>query len=187
MDILQPSDPENPSSRARASYIRRKVKAGSAKPEEIAWLGEFEQKKEPGSRGASAHRRVTFTEEESAATGEGDATVAQVAAAAAMVREEGRREDSLADKGMQAFERANIWLEKLLAFAFQRMQVLEDSHLEMWSKHRDSRIREVDAEIELNKALAEQDGKPDAITELATQLGPVLIAQLGGGKAPKAR
>jgi hypothetical protein len=184
MDILQPNDPENPSSRARASYIRKKVKAGTAKPEEIAWLGEFEGKKSEGSRGASAHRKVTFTEEESAAMGEGDATVAQVAAAAAMVREEGRREDSLADKGMAAFERANAWLEKLVGFAMARMQVLEDAHLEMWAKHRDSRIREVDAEIELMKAEAanEADDKPDQITAMAQELLPELLKQMKSRK-----
>jgi len=175
MDILQPSDPENPSARTRASYIRKKVKAGTAKPEEIAWLGEFEQKKSAGARGASASRRVSYTEEEHAAVGEGDATVAQVAAASAMVREEGRREDSLADRGIKALERAFDRQEKLVDFMMSRMKVLEDSHLEMWAAHRDSRLREVDAEIALIKKESEEDDKPDQISEMVAEILPEVI------------
>ena len=188
MDILEPGDPENPSHRAKASMIRRKVKSNTATPEQIEWLGEFEKMKQPGSRGASAHRRVTFTEEESAAVGEGEASVAQVAAHAAMVREEGRREDNLADRGIRAMERAFARQEALVDFMMARMKLLEDVHLAMWDQNRDLRIRQADAEIEMMKRDAEEESKGDGINEMVAQLMPLIMKRIGaqqGGKPTK--
>jgi hypothetical protein len=184
MDVLQPGDPDNPVSRNQASYIRRKLRRGTATPEETAWLADFESLKSRGSRGASAHRKVTstYTEEEAARVGEGDSIVAQAAAQGAMVREEGRREDSLATIGLRAYDRAFARQERMVEFMMARMQTLEDAHLEMWARHRDSRMREADAEIELMKAQADADGKPDQLSEMATELLPHLLKQMNKGK-----
>jgi len=175
MDIIPPNDPNNPAARQRAYRIRRKITAGKpVEPEDAAWLHDYERAQ---SKGASASRRVSYTEEEHAAVGTGSA--AEVAASAAMVREEGRREDSLADKGMEAMERANDRLEKLVDFMMGRMQVLEDSHLDMWAKHRESRMREVDAEVALLEAQAAAEGKDDDLAKTAAELLPMLLKQLG--------
>jgi len=175
MDIIPPNDPSNPAARQRAYRIRHKVaNQKPVTPEDAAWLHDYERAQ---SKGASASRKVSYTEEEHAAIGTGSA--AEVAASAAMVREEGRREDSLADKGMQAMERANDRLEKLVDFCMARMQVLEDSHLEMWAKHRESRMREVDAEVALIEAQAANEGKEDDISKTAAELLPMILKQLG--------
>lgn len=182
MDVLQPGDPKNPAARVKASKIRNKMGRGSASPEEIAWLNDYDATREPESRGASAHRKVSYTEEESAAAGTGEA--ASVAAHAAMIREEGRQETSLADRGMMALERAFARQERMVEFMMARMQTLEDSHLSMWAAHRDSRIREVDAEIALMQAEAEKEEKPDQISAMAAELLPLMMKQLQqkGGK-----
>lgn len=176
MDILPPSDPANPAARAKATRLRRKVEEETATPEEIAWLDDYERRRTSTSKGASASRKVSYTEEEHAAVGTG--TAAEVAAHAAYAREEGRREDSLADKGMAALDRAFARQEKLVDFMMARMQLLEDSHLSMWAAHRDSRIREVDAEIALMKSEAEGEGKEDNISAMAAELLPLIMKQL---------
>lgn len=172
------------SERTYASRLRLKARAGTATPEELAWLDNYDRTKEdPGrpSRAASARRRVSYTEEESAAAGEGEG-VAAVYAHAAMAREEGRREDSLADRGIAALERAFARQEKLVDFMMARMQMLEDSHLEMWGKHRDSRMRETEAEIALVEAQAAAEGKGDEISTAVTELLPHILKQIGKGK-----
>lgn len=180
-DILPPTNPRDPGSRAKAQRVRAKVTRNTATPEEIEWINEYDSRKERPPRGASAHRKVTHVEEESAAMGEGDASL--VAANAAFAREDGRREDNLADRGIRALERAFSRQEKLVEFMMSRMQMLEDSHLGMWAAHRDSRIRETDAEIALMKREAEDDGKEDQVSALAAELLPHLLKQLkGAGK-----
>jgi hypothetical protein len=185
MDIIDPGDPENPNDRAKASMIRRKVKRDSVTPEELAWLEEFEQKKSPNARGASAHRKVTFTEEESAAVGEGTASVAVVAAHAAMAREEGRREDNLADRGIRALERAFARQEAMVDFMMARMKLLEDVHLQMWDQNRDLRIKQAETEIEIMQREAAEEGKGDSINEMVTQLMPMILKRLNGSQAKK--
>ena len=175
MDVIPPNDPNNPAARQRAYRIRRKISNGKpVEPEDAAWLHDYERAQ---SKGASASRRVSYTEEEHAAVGTGSA--AEVAASAAMVREEGRREDSLADKGMDAMERANNRLEKMVDFCMARMQVLEDSHLDMWAKHRESRMREVDAEVALIEAQAANEGKEDDLAKTAAELLPLVLLVAG--------
>ena len=77
-------------------------------PEEAAWLADYDNARqvaadarEGSSVGASRAHKVSFTEETREAVGEGSSAVAEVAAAGAMVREEGRRYDSLIAVGIQ--------------------------------------------------------------------------------------
>lgn len=182
MDILPPSDPKNPNARVRASRIRGRVNRNAASPEEIAWLQDYDAAREPESRGASAHRKESYTVEESAAAGTGDAA-AVAAANAAWAREEGRQETSLADRGMAALERAFARQERMVEFMMARMQVIEESHLETLALNRQLYQEHTQAEIALMRKEAEEEGKGDQISAMAAELLPLMMKQLQkGGK-----
>jgi uncharacterized small protein (DUF1192 family) len=195
-DVLDPEDPENPvnrrAERTKAARIRLKVKAGTATVDDLAYLHDYDQGKQQypgrppgvpqtpprGGRAARGHRRVSYTEEESAAAAEGDSAVVAAAMGAAVAREEGRREDSLADRGIAALERAFHRQEKMVEFFMARMEMLEHAHLELLTTNRELRIRQTDAEIALMEAESQQK---DDINEAAQALLPALLKQLNKG------
>lgn len=185
MDILDPADPENPHARVTASRLRKRVARGTVlEPSHVEWLAKYEAAQRRPSKGRSAHRKESYTVEESAAEGEGGDAVAIAAAQASAIREEGRREDSLADRGIAALERAFARQEKLVEFMMARMDMLERAHLEDWHTTRDARLRYTEAEIALMQKEAEEEGKEDQLGAMAAELLPHLLKQLkaGGGK-----
>src|SRR5215831_16276827 len=125
--------------RARAYRLRAKLRKGDAlEPEDAGWLGDYEKRTGAGdaSFGASASERTIHVEEKRVAVGTGSA--AEVAAAAALAREEGRRLDYLTKAAIDALvasaaqsrEAAALYglmVKDLLA----RTKALEEVHLSM--------------------------------------------------------
>lgn len=179
--------------RVRASKLRAMVKAGGIlSPEDAAWLADYDEargrKADERAFGASRGKRTTFTEEEHEAVGEGSAA-AEMAAAGAMVREEGRRYDSLISVGITALRHANDMQARMNESMLKRAANLEDAHVEMMRVMTKMWVRNAELEAELVRKTHEleppADEKKDAITEMAEQMMPFIIAQvtekLGGG------
>lgn len=177
--------------RTRATRLRMKVKARQTlMPEEAAWLHQYEEDREV-ARGASASRKVSFTEEEHQAVGIGTAA-AEAAAAASMVREEGRRIDNIIERGFAMMTKA---CEMSFALAEQVLKdKVEDAKtqralLESVREHYLARTQ-IEADKIVSDAVAEADAAAgeggDAITKMAEQMLPMLMpaimAQMGGKK-----
>lgn len=143
--------------RTRAHRIRARVKRGDAvEPIEAAWLSDYEQS-QAGSMGASASRRVSYTEEEHAAIGTGSA--AEVAAAAALAREEGRRFDYLLTAGIDALMKACGMYKEMATIILARNQQMEDVHLGMLGSVREHYIKRVEAEADAIRLEAEKQNE----------------------------
>jgi hypothetical protein len=186
--VDDPTSP-NPGNRVRAATLRARQRAGGfLAPEDAAWLADYEEArsrtrdKRDDSLGASRARKVSYTEEEQEAVGSGSSAVAEVAAAGAMVREEGRRYDSLISVGITALRTACDMQSKMVEALLERNRDLESAHVSMMQASGKQYIRSVEAEAELVKIKQEMGGdeKKDAIAEMAEQLLPFILAKMGG-------
>lgn len=175
-DVTGPVDTSKAADRTRAYRIRAKVKQQQeVSPEEAAWLSDYEAAQ---SKGASASRRVSYTEEEHAAVGTGSA--AEVAASAALAREEGRRIDYLASTGIRAMEAAFGMLHKVSELMMGRMQQMEDVHLGMLDAVRTHYLERTKAEAEAIRKEAEE-GQQGGMEQMAMAM---LLQRLGVPVAP---
>jgi hypothetical protein len=150
--------------RRRASSLRKKLAAGESIDEGAAqWLASYEAQ-HPGSAGPdwgatqAKKSRVTYTEEhdETAAVGTG-ASASAALAHAAVAREEGRRLDSIVDRGIRALEAAVNTYEKItMAMLRERQQdaIVQRSLLESVRTHF---LARAEAEGDLLRAQAEAD------------------------------
>jgi hypothetical protein len=180
----------SPAQRVRASKLRGRAKAGlPLSPEEAAELHDYESDRAE-AKGASQSRRVSYTEEESAAIGTGSAA-AEAAAAGAMVREEGRRLDSVLTVGITALRTACDQYAKMVETMSRRTEKFEETLVKMMTAQtnlidrvRESELERIDAEINAAAiaAEAEQAGEKggDAISKMVEELLPVFLAKLGG-------
>lgn len=177
------------SERTRASRIRAALKMGQEiDSEDAAWFADYETAREAtaqakASRGASQSRKVSYTEEESAAVGEGDPIVA-AAAAGAVEREAGQRLDGIMALSMASMKEANELLLTMTKQMMKRTENFEITLVKMMEaqanlihSHRENALRATDAEIramELEKG-AEEDG----LSKMAAELLPILMERLG--------
>lgn len=175
--------------RTRASVLRAKVRAGAIlAPEDAAWLADYEDERlrvaDERAFGASRGRKESYTLEEHEAVGEGSAA-AEMAAAGSMVREEGRRLDSLVSVGISALRLANETYREILSAVMERNQSLEAAHVKMMGIYSSEFMNRVSAESEVERLAKEVEGgggedKKDGLTQLADQLLPLILAQMGG-------
>jgi hypothetical protein len=184
-----------PANRVKAAKLRARIRTGrTLSPEEAAWLADYEAAREDRAEarsplGASRGRKTTFTEEEHEALGVGGGAAAEAAAAGAMVREEGRRLDSLVAVGITALKEACEIQKGMVKMLLERNRDLESAHVQMMLAAGKLHVRAVENEAELVRMrtladLENDEEKPDPISELASQILPVIIEKLGGGNLP---
>lgn len=176
-----------PANRARASQLRAAIRRGAIPTAaDAAWLADYDAERDRvaegrGSRGASRGRRVSYTEEETEAVGEGSSAVAEMAAAAATSREEGRRLDSLITVGITALREAADMYKSMTSALLERNRDLEAAHVSMVRASSREYLARIEAEGEIARLEkeADPDGKKDGIERLAEQLLPFLMPALG--------
>jgi hypothetical protein len=181
-----------PPERARAYRLRAKMRKGDTlEAEDAAWLGSYEQSAGDGDGafGASASSKTIHVEEKRAAVGIG-ASAAEIAAHAALAREEGRRIDYLTEAAVKALAAAAEQSRE--AAALYRDMVkdlrrhtssLEEVHLSMLDAVRDQYLARTQAEIDAMAAREEDKG--DATSQIVEQLLPVLLERMGVSALPK--
>ena len=121
---------------------------------------------------------MSYTEEEHAAVGTGDAAKAAVESfgLAAMTREEGRRLDTIVGQGMNALVRACELHEKMAAVLLrERMQDSAQNRALMESV-RVHFLARTEAEADLQSQRAE--APKDQLSEIVAALLPALVSQL---------
>lgn len=162
-------NPANPGNRTKAYRLRSKARKGdTVTPEEAAWLSDYEQAQAHGqSFGASASERVVHVEERSAAVGTGSA--AEVAAAAALAREEGRRIDYLARSGMDALVKACDMYQRMAEAMLARTQALEEVHLAMLDSVRENYLARTQAEVDAIQNKEGEGGMQEALLGVLAQ------------------
>lgn len=181
-DVAHPN-PSNPGHRTKAARLRKRAVGGALTPEEIAWLSDYDSARaEKGARdvGGSMSERIVNIEERSAAVGTGAA--AEVAAAAALAREEGRRFDYLMVNSVNALMKAVETYKTITDTLLQRTLALEEVHMGMLGTVREQYVARVQAEVD---AIAAGAGKDD--NEMMNQVGAALIQKLlstGGSSKP---
>jgi hypothetical protein len=191
-DEVKPPSP-SASERVKASKLRARVRAGfPLSPEEAAELHDYESARAATARGASASRKVQYTEEESAAIGEGSAA-AEAAAAGAMVRAEGQRLDSVLALSITALRTACDQYAGMVQALIKRTENFESAQVRMMNAQtdlihrvRNAELDRIDAEIAAREAESEEKGG-DTISKMAEQLLPMLMPQIMGamGKGGK--
>lgn len=181
-DVIDPeviTPGKSGSHRNKAYQIRAKQRAGDpVSPEDLAWLLDYEAAQKSTSTGASASRRVSYTEEESAAVGTGAA--AEVAAAGALAREEGRRIDYLLQRGMEAMQTAFNMQAKMCDQLMRDNHDLKEVQMAMLETVRAQYLARTQAEVDLmqSQADANRDEKKDAISEMVEAMAPALMAKV---------
>jgi hypothetical protein len=178
-----------PANRARAHKLRLQMRANGMLAEaDATWLADYEEQRarvqlDQRNRGASRARKVSYTEEEQEAAGEGSAadSAASAAAMGTMVREEGRRYDSLIGVGITALRTAVDVYGKMCAHMMQRNHDLERAHIDMMEAYREHFLGRVEAEAELEVVRRQaEEGDKDGLSKLAEQLLPFIAPQLLG-------
>lgn len=182
-EVIPPRKPPVPASaRVKAAKLRGRARAGlPLSTEEATELHDYEK-----DRGASrsASRKVSYTEEESAAQAEGTGSAAEAAAAGAMVREEGRRIDSLLTIGVSALQSAFDRVLKSNEQILDRNAKLEDAQIKMMEAVRTHYVARAQAEGDAILDAAERDAeaaadkKEDPIMKALGDLAPTIIPML---------
>lgn len=178
-----------PADRAKAGRIRLKLEAGrDCDAGEIAWLTAYEQTpvgELPPPRedfGASQAKtsKVTFTEEKTEAQAVGLGQAAALATASAMAtREEGRRLDSIIDRGLNALTRAVETYEKMVQQMLKERQADAQLHRGLLESVRTHFIARSEAEADVIRTNAEADAREIAASGGAEGNGfEGMIAQL---------
>jgi hypothetical protein len=180
-------DPANAGDRAKA-YRLRKVKPGKLPPIDALWLGEYEDKAKDrerakardvgGSRRRSGRRIKLDVEEHEEAEAVGTGAAAAAAAAALATREEGRRLDSLTIESVGALKEAVACYREICISMKDRMEILEETHIEMLGSVREQYLARTQAEI--NAMEAASGGDP--MTKLAEQFLPDILRRANGAK-----
>lgn len=108
-------------------------------------------------RSASKSRKVSYTEEETAAQAEGTGSAAEIAAAAAVTREEGRRLDSIIDRGINALVQAVACYEKVTSALLKERQTDAATHRALLDSLRSHFLARAEAEADLVRVRAEAE------------------------------
>ena len=187
---METPDPSVPAHKQKAYRIRKMVENGaSVSSEDAEWFASYDdairrnaQAKIDVSMGASKNRKVSYTEEESAAVGMGEA--AAIAASSALAREEGKRLDNLMDRAISAMEKGNnfmgqacVMFSKMTQHCLDQSKAMMDTHVQILDSLREHHIARTQAESELVAAgLHEASDETD---DLATDLVKGVLAGLG--------
>jgi hypothetical protein len=174
--------------------IRAKVRVHApVSPEDAGWLGDYERagaerRGENFGASKSGSRKVSYVEEEHQAAAVGTGSAAEMAAAAGMVREEGRRLDSIVDRGIGALERAcNAW-EKMTAALLKERQADAVTHRALLESLRSHFLARAEAEGQLIKAEADHvaaSAGESSMEDMATRaLMDRLVKQMDGESTP---
>lgn len=175
------------SERTKASKIRAKIKLGQTlESDEAAWFADYESAREAtAARGASQSKKISYTEEEHQAVGEGESAAVAAAAGAAMVTAEGNRLDSVISLAMASMKEANELLLTMTRQMMKRTEGFEETLIKMMQsqvklvdQHRENAIRATDAEIRAIEAEANQGGEKDEISDMIKEILPAMMAQI---------
>jgi len=153
-------------------------------PEDAAWLADYENRtaaNKAGDMGASASRsrKVSYTEEEQEAAAVGYGSAAEMAAGAAMVREEGRRIDNIVDRGINALVRAVETYDKMVAHLLKERQTDAALHRTLLESVRQHYIARTEAEAELIRNEADQAAGTDDAKALEHEALRLFIEKMG--------
>lgn len=153
--------------RTRAGRLRAKSRVGAPmEPADIAWLARYEdairvRNGERSAFGASkaTGRTVKYEETEHAQMAVGTGGAAETAAAAAMVREEGRRLDLIIDRALSAYAQAVSTYEKICTSMLAERRLDADVQRALLESVRTHYLARAEAESELIRKEAESDEK----------------------------
>jgi len=183
-------DPNNPGDRAKAYRLRKLAKKGPLPPIDTLWLSQYDDGRaksrqraaDVGASRRSSGRKINLQveeHEEAEAVGTG---AAAWAAAALAAREEGRRLDSLTIESVGALKEAVACYREVCLSMKDRLEILEDSHVDMLEAVRTQYLARTQAEI---NALESASGDGDAMTKLAEQFLPdILRRATANGQKP---
>lgn len=175
------------SERTKASKIRAKIKLGvELDSDEAAWIADYEAAREAtAARGASQSKKISYTEEEHQAVGEGESAAVAAAAGAAMVTAEGNRLDSIIALTMTSLRQANDLLLTMTTQMMKRTEGFEETLIKMMNaqvklvdQHRENALRATSAEIRAMEAEAGQEPEKDEINEMLKEILPAVMAQI---------
>lgn len=197
-NVSEPEEPEepNPSNsahRTRACKLRAARRTGvTMMPSDVAWLTAYEEEQDrrragggPADFGASQSERIVHVEERKAAVGLGEAAAA-AAVSGAMVREEGRRIDTLLQTAVNALELAMKMYHQMAAQILERNQQLEEVHLSMLDSVREHFIARTTAEGEVIKAGNTNESEQKQVMDMIQMMMQMGAARNGAPKvAPK--
>jgi hypothetical protein len=180
------------SERVKASQIRAKIKLGQQlESDEAAWFADYQAARDAvqTEKAASRARKVSYTEEEHEAVGEGESAAVAAAAGAAMVTADGQRLDGIVSLAMASMTQANQLLMDMTANMMKRTEGFEltlirmmEAQADLVNQHRENAIRATDAEIRAMEAESEHGEKEDSISQMVKELLPALIQQLNARK-----
>jgi hypothetical protein len=156
-------------------------------PADVAWLQTYDATRgndgngTPGNkshgRSAQKSRRVSYTEEETAAAAEGIGDAASIAAAAIATRAEGERLDSILKIGVNALKEAVDAYKSMAAALLEERQADAITHRSLLESIRTHFLERTEAEAELIRTQAENDAAAaaaengeSAIERLATEM-----------------
>lgn len=190
---METPNPSVPAHKQKAYRIRKMVENGNPiTSEDSEWFANYEEAirrnaeakviNADGSVGASRNRKVSYTEEESAAIGMGEA--ATIAASSALAREEGKRLDNLMDRSITAMEKGNAFMEKA-CMMFSKMtehclaqsKTMMDTHVQILDSLREHHIARTAAEAELTAAGLTDP--PDETNDMAADLIRGVLSGMG--------
>ncbi len=134
-----------PKARVRAAKLRARARAGlPLSTDEATELHDYESARSMGAS-KSGSRRVSYTEEEESAQSVGTGSAAEMAAAGAMVREEGRRLDSILTVGISALQRSNDVYFQMVQALLKRTENFETSQIKMMTAMREHYLGRIEA------------------------------------------
>lgn len=139
---------KSPADRTKAKRIRQAIEDGEEISEDDeAWLAHYERTQRGGKNGRSASKRLVHIEEEAAA--EGDHVHPEVAAA--MVRAEGMRADTLFRLQSEAWVAINTQMLEIFKVLTTRTVRIEEATASLLEAVRDSHLARTKAEGEAIK------------------------------------
>lgn len=169
-----------PSDRVKATKLRTKIRVGhELAPADAEWLNNYETERDAvkeQSKGASRAHKVSYTEESAEAVGTGSA--AEVAALAAVAREEGRQLDKVVSVALNALTAAcdlhRKMSEALLARAVEDGKTMRELMISVRTHYLDAAELEADA---IRKSAEEKDD--NSSDNMVNALLPLLAAKMG--------
>ena len=189
---------KNAGDAAKAFRLRKLRSAGKVlKPIDALWLSDFEeeQQRDPNRRnktksyGASASGKRVRLEIDEHAEAVGTGTAASEAATAAlMVKEEGRRLDSLTVNAVSALQAAVATYKEICLSLKDRQEIIEKTHVEMLLAWRSEFLARTEIEGELREKDNTGDEKEmqSIVLAMVAQKMGIDLSGLAGGSTKKA-
>lgn len=175
------------SDRARAQRLRTRLQAGlEIDADDAAWVEAYDAR--PGKRGpqfaASRKTRLVHHVEESDESVVAGQSAASWAASAAFAREDGRRLDSIVDRGITALCRAVDTYEKMTLALLRERQADAVLHRALLESVRTHYLERTEAEAALIRAES-APAEPDETSGVESAIVQALIKNGFGGDKPQ--